>query len=287
MYITKEEFINLIKEENDVIITKVNKNGFIKTGISLNNNANIRPQLYVEEFIDKIENEDDLIRIKREIIDTLEEETLSGEKINIESILNKEKILENVVLTVGKASAVDKNTFYDIDKNTPEIAKVYRVIIDMDKKGIGSYKVTKELLNTTGITEEEIREKALENIKSEAKWMSMKEVLEDMCGMPIEDEIQDVSMFVLSNNSKTNGAGQMYNTDVLKEIANFCESKELYILPSSIHELIIIPSNISDQNPMELREMVKEVNDTQVAEEDILSYEIYLYNSETETVRTY
>lgn len=54
---------------------------------------------------------------------------------------------------------------------------------------------------------------------------------------------------------------------------------DFYIIPSSIHELIAVP--VLAQGLEELREMVKEVNDNQLAPEEILGYEVYRYNRET------
>ena len=54
---------------------------------------------------------------------------------------------------------------------------------------------------------------------------------------------------------------------------------DFYILPSSIHELLAVP--VSTAEIEELRQMVKEVNDNEVAPEEILGYEVYRYNRET------
>lgn len=57
------------------------------------------------------------------------------------------------------------------------------------------------------------------------------------------------------------------------------EHGDFYILPSSIHELLAVP--VSTAEIEELRQMVKEVNDNEVAPEEILGYEVYRYNRET------
>lgn len=52
-----------------------------------------------------------------------------------------------------------------------------------------------------------------------------------------------------------------------------------YIIPSSIHELLILPSDNTDDSD-KIREMIKEINDTQVSAEEILSYSLYFYERE-------
>ena len=50
-----------------------------------------------------------------------------------------------------------------------------------------------------------------------------------------------------------------------------------YILPSSIHEVIVVPESKSPVK-QDLEEMVREINETQVEEEEILSYRAYYFS---------
>ena len=110
----------------------------------------------------------------------------------------------------------------------------------------------------------------------------MAEVMKDMLAMSDEEYemlpmSSDEQMFVLTNELKLNGAAAILDTDLMLEI--FEKIGEFYILPSSIHEVLIVPMS-SNMQADDLRAMVKEVNDSQVAPEDRLSYEVYTYNSE-------
>ena len=67
--------------------------------------------------------------------------------------------------------------------------------------------------------------------------------------------------------------------DILKELSDLFE-KDLIILPSSIHEVILIPAYDHDSYD-ELTSMVKEVNSTQLSKEEILSDHVYFYSRET------
>ncbi|SFR68364.1 DUF5688 family protein [Anaeromicropila populeti] len=83
-------------------------------------------------------------------------------------------------------------------------------------------------------------------------------------------------MYVMSNLSGVNGAASLLYEEVLQEFACSIQSN-LYILPSSIHEIIIIPYS-NALNVQQLKSMVKEVNQTQVPREDILSDRVYIYS---------
>ena len=58
---------------------------------------------------------------------------------------------------------------------------------------------------------------------------------------------------------------------------------DLYILPSTIHELLAVPSDIGD--PQELRMMVAAVNENDVPKEELLSDNVYYYDRTTGKVR--
>ena len=71
----------------------------------------------------------------------------------------------------------------------------------------------------------------------------------------------------------------MLYKDPLRDFANYM-GHDLYILPSSIHEVILIPAYDHDSYD-ELTSMVKEVNSTQLSKEEILSDHVYFYSRET------
>ena len=55
---------------------------------------------------------------------------------------------------------------------------------------------------------------------------------------------------------------------------------DYFVLPSSVHEVLIMPKS-EDMDPKELRNMVQDVNATQVAEGEILSDQVYEYDAKT------
>ncbi len=95
-------------------------------------------------------------------------------------------------------------------------------------------------------------------------------------------ENENVPMYVLTNNRCYFGACCILYPDVLKNISETLKDN-LFLLPSSIHEFIIIPASFAD-NPDDLREIVCEVNLTEVATDEILSDSIYYYNRDTDQI---
>ncbi len=92
-------------------------------------------------------------------------------------------------------------------------------------------------------------------------------------------EADEIKMYILSNNSNLNGTSALLYPNVLHDFAVSHQSN-LYILPSSIHEVILIPEN-RELSKEYLCQMVVDVNQTQVPIEEVLSNEVYYYDYQT------
>jgi len=98
----------------------------------------------------------------------------------------------------------------------------------------------------------------------------------------------DKNMFVVSNNYDTYGSFYIADKFSLNQIHDTVKS-DFIIIPSSIHELIIVPFPIGSDGTIvtnddkegtikALNEMVNEVNRTALHDSDILSDHVYFYN---------
>ena len=70
--------------------------------------------------------------------------------------------------------------------------------------------------------------------------------------------------------------------NVLHEFAMELD-QNLYILPSSIHECLLLPDNGTYELEY-LKNMVADVNHAVVSEDEILSYEVYYYDKATKQI---
>lgn len=96
-----------------------------------------------------------------------------------------------------------------------------------------------------------------------------------------EEELfdMDIPMYVLTNEVKALGAACILYEGILGRCADTI-GEDYYILPSSIHEVILVPAS-AVQEPGELSRMVRDINETQVEDTEILSDQAYLYSSES------
>ena len=90
----------------------------------------------------------------------------------------------------------------------------------------------------------------------------------------LEENVES-EMYVLSNSRNDYGASVVAYEGVLEEIGRNW-NRDFVILPSSIHEVILCPIR-EEMNVHDLVEMVKEINETEVREEEVLSDHVYWY----------
>lgn len=89
-------------------------------------------------------------------------------------------------------------------------------------------------------------------------------------------QMENERMFVLSNDTATNGAIWMTRPEALEEISERVGG-DYFVLPSSIHEVIIVADLKFDKDA--LQDMVISVNQGQVRPEERLSDNVYAYDS--------
>lgn len=112
------------------------------------------------------------------------------------------------------------------------------------------------------------------------RFESMSDFLKETCNW--QDFMEDSSMYLLTNQLKINGACTILYNGLLKKIARQLDS-DFVILPSSIHEVLILPCTSPEDLPY-YSNMVKEVNTTQLSEDEILSEQAYYYSKEKQTI---
>lgn len=168
-----------------------------------------------------------------------------------------------------------------VHRNFLDLSVGYVVRIEVSAWGNIAVKVTGHLLKEWKITETMLYEQAIENLKKEHYQIeSLQEMLTETLGVfqEIPEEYNMKNLWVLTNEKMWYGAaamllGKSFFREVLGE-------KDYYIVPSSTHELILIPADgfggLADMN-----QMVKQVNQEQVEVKDRLNDHVYYYNGVT------
>ena len=194
----------------------------------------------------------------------------------------KEHLSMQVVATERNADMLENIPHKEIE----DMSVVCRFIVSSDGEGIGSILVTNQLLDSMNVTKEQLFSDAMKYAPDlrPAEIKGMVDVLAEMMGVDVSEMKGqfggplpgDTAMYVATTTDKTNGAGIIAYPGFM-EMAAEKVGGDFFLLPSSTHEVILVPDN-GRMNYHELENMVKEVNATQVEIKDQLSDHVYHYD---------
>lgn len=200
---------------------------------------------------------------------TLEQEVLKK--------IAKKSLFVKLVNTERNESLVEQS----ISKEFLDLSAVVRVVLKMDKEGMASMALSKGDAEILGMTEEEIYAAALANTLRlfPPKLMNLGRYVEMSIGAELPLGEDEVTTYILTNQKEVDGAIYFMSPEVVGAIAEALED-DLYILPSSVNEVLLVRASELEDGVDELKEMVRDANETVVAEKDILSYNVYHYDKE-------
>ena len=175
------------------------------------------------------------------------------------------------------------------------LAVTYHILVQKNAEGISSAIVSDEMMDAFGITWEQLHQDALENSpkvfppvieRVDTVLMQMERQEMEAAGMD-EDDIEQllgmmrpaIPMTVVTNKEKINGAAVLFYPGIMEQIGENMEGG-YYILPSSIHEFLIVPEQ-DGMGAVEMQEMIRDVNQSMVLPELQLADEAYHYDPET------
>lgn len=175
-----------------------------------------------------------------------------------------------------------------------DLAIVFYCLVSSSPSGNATILIRKDHLRFWNISPTQLFDAAKENTPRLLSYdlRNMNDLMEELLA-PAHSTLSDPDikkedaaicpMYVLTNQNKLNGASCILYEHLLEHFADrLC--CDLYILPSSIHEVILIPAT-SDTSYQELSQMVQEVNDTQVSPEEILSDHVYYFSRSSGSIR--
>ena len=200
---------------------------------------------------------------------TLEQEVLKK--------IAKKSLFVKLVNTERNETLVEQS----ISKEFLDLSAVVRVILKMDKEGMASMALSKGAAEILGMTEEEIYAAALANTLRlfPPKLMNLGRYVEMSIGAELPLGEDEVTTYILTNQKEVDGAIYFMSPEVVGAIAEALED-DLYILPCSVNEVLLVRASELEDGVDELKEMVRDVNETVVSEKDILSYSVYYYDKE-------
>lgn len=165
-------------------------------------------------------------------------------------------------------------------ENWQDLAVTYYYQVDPAILSDATILIRREHLKNWGIDEEVLRKDAWANslAKRPLQFENLQQVLCEMEVYAEEDGggAGETALSLLTNDRRCLGAVCICYPGVTEKIACVLEG-DYYILPSSIHECLILPDDGSYE-PGQLARMVREINRTQLAPQEVLSDHVYHYS---------
>lgn len=260
-------------------------NGTELDGITImEKDKNIAPTIYINSFYDRYREGVSLKAVVSEII-RIYNQNKNSININADYFENYENVRKTIVYKLVNYQK-NKKLLEDVPyKRVLDLAVVFYCLIEQRKGVSATALIHNEHLRIWNVTEDEIYNDALKNtpVLLAGSIVPMSKILSEIAGTAPVDNDEKVCeytgediLYVLTNSSRVNGVACILYDNLLKKFANDVHS-DLYILPSSVHEVIIVPKkNAFDKS--ELADMVREVNEQGVSQDEILSDNVYEYN---------
>lgn len=273
------------------IHTTVKNNGLKKQGITIEKkDVNISPTIYLEEFFSQYQKGRSLEEILKKI-DHFYHEVRYEESLDVEAIQNyanlKDKVMFKLINKEKNQALLETVPYVEYQ----DLVLVFYVLLDIRKGGSATITVTNAMMKQWGVEVKDLYELAQMNGRRllPATLIPIQEVIDELVNIycaedentPEEAEVVD-EMYVLSNEIRSLGAAVIAYDHVLEMIAEELKSG-FYLIPSSIHEMIVIVESENTYRKA-IDETIVEVNETQVEPDEILSNHAYYYDRVSKTL---
>lgn len=287
-----KEFVEYIKmnagyiagEGGNITINHVIKNNGCEMDglVIMEKGKDIAPTIYLDSFYELYTNGENIKSIIRQI-ELIYEQNKNNVTFDVNILKHFDTIKDKIVYKVVNYRSNEKLLEQVPHKRILDLAVVFYCLLDNEYGRSATALIYNNNLKNWNVTIDDVYKAALKNTPDllHSKISSMAALFEK-CGVNVDGEEVDLKdyvpsdMYVLTNESKLNGAACILYENVLYDFAQKLGA-DLYILPSSVHEVILLPK-LSVFEKDELVNMVKEVNTEGVAADEVLSDHVYEYN---------
>ena len=248
-------------------------------------NSCVCPTIYLNYYFQKYENGCPISEITGQIL-AVYRENLPDSSIDFSFFTDYTQVRSNIVF---KLINYERNP--ELLSDVPhyrflDLALVFYCLIETSPDGCASILIHNRHLSYWNITDDDLFALAEQNTPRLLAYelRDMTDVLRELFATEpsvCEDDasLSPASMYILTNRAKRNGSVCILYDNLLLNFANRLGC-DLFILPSSIHEVLLIPAN-SQTETKDLSEVVREVNSCQLSREEILSDHVYYFSRET------
>ena len=270
-----------LRQDHRVCIKEVVKNnGVVMQGLLIHaKDCNITPTIYLEAFYDRYIEGEPWNHIIDNIL-TVYKNGLPTETVDMDFFNEFDKVKERIAYKLINAER-NKELLTQIPHICfLDLAICFYYAFTHRTLGNGSILVYNKQVETWKTNTVELLRLAQKNTSKlfGMELVPMQELLMKLLPDEEFDLSKDVRMQILTNKGRIFGAACILYPGVLQRFAEEVQAN-LYILPSSVHEVILIAVT-GEEDIHLLKRMVREVNATQVLPEEVLSDSVYYFDRE-------
>ena len=175
-----------------------------------------------------------------------------------------------------------------------DLAIIFYVLVDDNDSYQATTVVTQHIFNSWNKDIKHVLNVAMKNTVSNmpVEFKSLDDVVKPFLNEQQQCELDDMNdpihlLYILTNEKGRNGSSTILYENVLRDFSVERNVNKVVILPSSIHEVLLVPWHDGIDSPSFFKSMVHQVNDTEVDKEEILSYNVYIYELERNEIRVW
>lgn len=248
---------------------------------------NVVPTIYLNDLFKAYKAGMDFTAVINKLLTAYRENT-PKECIDMEFFRSFEKVRSRICFRlIGRAK--NEELLEDVPhKDFLDLAVCFYYAYQGEPLGEGTILIHNSHMEMWGITVDDLWEAASINTPElkHGRIENMEDILKEaLAGQYSSDgecscymERSHVPMLVITNAERVYGAAVVMYSGMLKQVADK-SSSDMFILPSSLHEVIAIPVS-EKREAAELKEMVMEVNRKVLRPEEVLSDNVYIYRRE-------
>lgn len=261
----------LVERGYDARMENVIKNGVVFKGIAIRDESMVAPVIYTDQLIADAEANEVALSV---VVDVVIERYKKSKdiKLSVDKFANREFILSHIYIGMQKTSSES------IEKRPCKLEglEAFLYLRDKTERGeIYSSKLSSRVLQMVNLNADTAWEQAANNTFAETQIQSVISILAGRNVEATESKSEFPPLYVITNKMQYRGASAILDREALRVFGKKHGIEKLAVLPSSIHEMLIVPYD-DEMNMDDLSCMVKDVNAQKVEPEERLTDRAYL-----------
>ncbi len=279
----QEKLQNRLGSECCVQLQEVQKNnGVLLTGLTIRRDEqNVSPTIYLDDFFEAYSNGYSMEKVMDDVLD-IYAKGVPRECVDMDFFRHFETVKNRICYRLVDAERNAQLLCQIPHIRYLDLAICFFYAYEDQVLGKGAILIYHSHVEMWGTTIEELMALANVNTPELFPWEcnSMRQVIEElMREAPIQERelfLEEVTMRILSNKSKVYGATCLIYPGLIEKVAESLNSN-LFILPSSVHEVILLKDS-GEESVEKLKEMIVEINRTQLETQEVLSDSLYYFD---------